>query len=181
MTTFTAGQRLLYTPGDARDGWPVEVTVTRVGRKWIGVSGTGCADTRFDANTLLMDHRGRSSPGRVWLSLEDYNAEVDRFRLHEKLRALANRHGNPYSSQQLMQAIAALSEPDTSVPQRLDRLNWVGLLAAEVFGDMAAAKTWLSTPCVALGGNTPLHLCETDRGAKQVRRVLHAIEWGGAA
>jgi uncharacterized protein (DUF2384 family) len=39
----------------------------------------------------------------------------------------------------------------------------------------------MATPNDALGGNTPVLQCETEIGARQVRRILHAIEWGGVA
>ena len=54
------------------------------------------------------------------------------------------------------------------------------MLAEDVFEDKEAASTWMSTPNDSLGGVTPLSLCETELGARQVRRVLNAIEWGGA-
>lgn len=52
---------------------------------------------------------------------------------------------------------------------------------SEVFEDKQAATEWLSRTNEALGGQAPIMLCETDIGAKQVRRALHAMEWGGAA
>lgn len=65
--------------------------------------------------------------------------------------------------------------------ERLDRLASVALLAEEVFEDKQAAADWMSEPNQSLGGRQPLSLCDTEIGANQVRRVLHAIEWGGAA
>lgn len=70
---------------------------------------------------------------------------------------------------------------DTVASERLDRLSVVALLAEEVFEDSLVATQWLSTPNEALGGNTPVMHCETEIGARQVRRVLQAIEWGGVA
>lgn len=69
--------------------------------------------------------------------------------------------------------------PATS--ERLDRLASVANLAHEVFEDRDRALSWLSTPNVALGNKQPIMLCETEIGANQVRRVLHALEWGGVA
>ncbi|CAM5286868.1 Antitoxin OS=Stutzerimonas stutzeri OX=316 GN=UIB01_09545 PE=4 SV=1 [Stutzerimonas stutzeri] len=54
------------------------------------------------------------------------------------------------------------------------------MLAEDVFEDKEAAIVWMSTPNDALGGVTPLSLCGTELGARQLRRVLHAIEWGSA-
>lgn len=70
---------------------------------------------------------------------------------------------------------------DTVASERLDRLSAVALLAEEVFEDAFNATQWLSTPNEALGGNTPVMHCETEIGAKQVRRILQALEWGGVA
>ncbi|MER1051139.1 antitoxin Xre/MbcA/ParS toxin-binding domain-containing protein [Pseudomonas aeruginosa] len=65
--------------------------------------------------------------------------------------------------------------------ERLDRLASVANLAHEVFEDRNRALSWLSSPNVALGNQQPIMLCETEIGANQVRRVLHALEWGGVA
>lgn len=70
---------------------------------------------------------------------------------------------------------------DTVASERLDRIASVSNLAHEVFEDQDAAARWMSAPNKALGNVAPILLCETEIGAKQVRRVLHALEWGGAA
>ncbi len=70
---------------------------------------------------------------------------------------------------------------DQVASERLDRLAQMAFMAEEVFEDKAVASSWLATANDALGGKTPLALCETELGARQVRRVLHAIEWGGVA
>lgn len=61
-----------------------------------------------------------------------------------------------------------------------DRVKDIRELAEAVFNDIVIAKTWVTTPNLALGGQAPLQLCETQEGAQQVRRVLHAIESGGS-
>jgi putative toxin-antitoxin system antitoxin component (TIGR02293 family) len=70
---------------------------------------------------------------------------------------------------------------DSVASERLDRIATVSHLAEEVFESQEGAAQWMSTPNKALGGTAPIMLCETEIGAKQVRRVLQAIEWGGAA
>lgn len=70
---------------------------------------------------------------------------------------------------------------DTVASERLDRIATVSNLAFEVFEDQDKAAKWMSAPSLALGDVAPIELCETEIGAKQVRRVLHALEWGGAA
>jgi putative toxin-antitoxin system antitoxin component (TIGR02293 family) len=70
---------------------------------------------------------------------------------------------------------------DVVSSERLDRVASIAALAQSVFEDQEAASRWLSTPNEGLGGNAPLAQCETEIGANQVRRILHALEWGGAA
>ena len=68
---------------------------------------------------------------------------------------------------------------DTTASERLDRVASVARLAEDVFEDEDAAAKWLATPNAALDGSTPLMHCETEIGARQVRRILNALEWGG--
>jgi putative toxin-antitoxin system antitoxin component (TIGR02293 family) len=70
---------------------------------------------------------------------------------------------------------------DPVASERLDRLAVVAVLAEDVFEDKDAAARWLSTPNHALGGQAPVLHCDTEIGARQVRRILRAIEWGGVA
>lgn len=70
---------------------------------------------------------------------------------------------------------------DTVASERLDRIATVALLAEEVFEGKQAASEWMSSPNTALGGSIPVMHCETEIGAQQVRRILHALEWGGVA
>ena len=65
--------------------------------------------------------------------------------------------------------------------ERLDRVAVVFNLAEAVFQSRNTAAWWMSKPNKALGGDTPVMLCETEIGANQVRRVLHALDWGGSA
>ncbi len=70
---------------------------------------------------------------------------------------------------------------DAAASERLDRIATVALVAKEVFEDKQAASGWMSSPNTALGGSIPVMHCETAIGAQQVRRILHALEWGGVA
>lgn len=70
---------------------------------------------------------------------------------------------------------------DAAASERLDRIATVALLAEEVFEDKQAASEWMSSPNTALAGSIPIMHCETAIGAQQVRRILHALEWGGVA
>jgi putative toxin-antitoxin system antitoxin component (TIGR02293 family) len=50
--------------------------------------------------------------------------------------------------------------------------------AREVFEDASAAADWLTEPLRALGGHTPVELCATDAGAREVEQTLSRIEHG---
>jgi len=63
----------------------------------------------------------------------------------------------------------------------LDRIATVSQVAEAIFETPVTAANWMSAPNKALGGTAPIMLCETEIGAKQVRRILQALEWGGAA
>lgn len=70
---------------------------------------------------------------------------------------------------------------DAAASERLDRIAGVALLAEQVFEDKQAASDWMSSPNKALAGGIPVMHCDTAIGAQQVRRILHALEWGGVA
>ncbi|CAM3842246.1 antitoxin Xre/MbcA/ParS toxin-binding domain-containing protein [Vreelandella rituensis] len=67
------------------------------------------------------------------------------------------------------------------VAERLGRIAALSHFALAVFEDERAATDWLSRPNESLGGQVPVMLCETHEGSREVRRVLHAMEWGGVA
>lgn len=70
---------------------------------------------------------------------------------------------------------------DPVASERLDRIATVSHLAEAIFETQVTATQWMSAPNKALGGTAPIMLCETEIGANQVRRILQALEWGGAA
>lgn len=70
---------------------------------------------------------------------------------------------------------------DPVASERLDRIFYVCHLAQEVFESRDAAAKWMSKSNKSLGISAPIMLCETEIGAKQVRRVLQSLAWGGAA
>lgn len=72
----------------------------------------------------------------------------------------------------------------TLTPEQSDRLVRVArVLAAaeETFGSREKAGAWLCRPTVALGGERPLHLLDTDEGARRVETLLGRIAHGIAA
>ena len=70
---------------------------------------------------------------------------------------------------------------DPVASERLDRIASVSHLTEGVFDNQVRAVQWMSMKNKALGGIAPIMLCETEIGAKRVRRILQALEWGGAA
>ena len=65
--------------------------------------------------------------------------------------------------------------------ERLDRIAQVATHALQTFATPERASRWLTTVNATLGGQAPLHLCETEIGARQVRRVMAALQHGAGA
>ena len=61
---------------------------------------------------------------------------------------------------------------------RLYRLAYVTLLAADILGSVDKAKGWLTQPNRALGDAPPLGLLDTEIGERQVEEVLERINHG---
>jgi len=83
MGEFTIGQKLWYVPHDkrAKETGEREVTVLKVGRKWITTEEKhqwGVSEQRFDRTTLNLDCGGYSSRGRAYLSQEAWHLQRDR-------------------------------------------------------------------------------------------------------
>lgn len=62
--------------------------------------------------------------------------------------------------------------------ERLERLAIIENQAEKVFGDAEKAKNWLTQKNLALG-DTPLSMLDTETGAREVRKALGAIAYGG--
>ena len=62
--------------------------------------------------------------------------------------------------------------------ERLERLAIIEDQAEKVFGDAGKAKNWLTQKNLALG-DTPLSMLDTETGAREVRKALGAIAYGG--
>jgi hypothetical protein len=71
---LNVGQTLVFVPSGFRRGQPTEVTVTKIGRKWADIEGTFYTD-RIEIDTLHADGGKYSSPGRCYLSREEYETE----------------------------------------------------------------------------------------------------------
>lgn len=124
--------------------------------------------------------RGRSESERLLNIQTGFSASWIRaireaFKLsNERLEALFN------SSMSTLERRQKQQQPlDPVASERLDRVAMIATQAVDVFEAPEKASRWMVTANAALGEQTPIHLCETEIGAKQVRRVLAAMEYGG--
>jgi uncharacterized protein (DUF2384 family) len=53
-------------------------------------------------------------------------------------------------------------------------------MAELTFGGRESAAKWLQSANIALGGASPLSMLDTEPGAREVRRILASIDYGGA-
>lgn len=110
MAELKVGQTVIFCPADSRNS-PAEVTVTAIGRRWVSLANMGYGNARFDKGTMDVDGGEYSSPGRIFLSWDDFNAERERAELRKQLRTLANEYSNPYTLAQLRKAVRVLTNP----------------------------------------------------------------------
>jgi putative toxin-antitoxin system antitoxin component (TIGR02293 family) len=69
---------------------------------------------------------------------------------------------------------------DAGASERVVRVADITRMAADTFGGRDAATQWLKTPNLALDAATPQSMLDTEPGAGEVRRILSAINYGGA-
>lgn len=69
---------------------------------------------------------------------------------------------------------------DAGASERVVRVADITRIAEDTFGGREAATQWLKTPNLALDTATPLSMLDTEPGASEVRRILSAINHGGA-
>jgi len=62
--------------------------------------------------------------------------------------------------------------------ERAIRLARLFAKARAVFGDDEAAAEWFAQPLHTLGGRSPLELCATEPGAREVEQTIGRIEHG---
>jgi putative toxin-antitoxin system antitoxin component (TIGR02293 family) len=68
---------------------------------------------------------------------------------------------------------------DPAASERVVRVADIARMAEEVFGGRDAARRWLKTANLGLGGVTPLSMLDTEPGSAEVRRILASINYGG--
>ena len=78
----------------------------------------------------------------------------------------------------LMRRLAhnALLKPDES--ERTLRVGRLVHLAEDLFHDPVATATWFRRPLRALGGQSPLEMCASEPGAREVEALLGRVEHG---
>jgi putative toxin-antitoxin system antitoxin component (TIGR02293 family) len=69
---------------------------------------------------------------------------------------------------------------DSATTERVLRIADIARLAEETFGGRENAVAWLKKENRALGGVSPLSMLDTGPGADEVRKILSAINFGGA-
>lgn len=69
------------------------------------------------------------------------------------------------------------SRLDAVAGDRLVRTARIFAIAVDVIEDAQAAARWMKTPHRALGRSIPLHLAETDVGARAVETLLGRMEF----
>lgn len=67
---------------------------------------------------------------------------------------------------------------DRDESERLVRIGSLVLRAVEVLETLEHARTWLTAPVRALGGQVPLHYASVEPGAREVERLLGRLEHG---
>jgi putative toxin-antitoxin system antitoxin component (TIGR02293 family) len=85
------------------------------------------------------------------------------------------------STSTLERRIKTATPLDPVASERLDRIAQITCMAKDVLESREEAAKWLIRAHSALNQQIPISLCDTEIGARQVKRILSAIEWGNAA
>ena len=86
---LTVGQKVWFQPWEKRHYRKAcELTVTKVGRKWVTFSDGKNWEPRAEVGSLSIDGCGHSSPGRIWEDCAAYNSDLVREQSYNKLRQL---------------------------------------------------------------------------------------------
>lgn len=104
------GQELWFVHRERRSGAPFTTKVTKIGRKWAQLD----SHYRIDVATMVADGGQYTSPGRCWISREEWEAEVARNEAWWKLRRMIERQYDPpagLSTEQIGQIIGTLMLP----------------------------------------------------------------------
>lgn len=89
---FKVGQQIFVEWRNGSKPYMLTETVSKIGRKWVEFMNGRC---RFNPETMNIDGGEYTSPGRVWLTEDAYDAHVERRHMWQKLYKLASRHTPP--------------------------------------------------------------------------------------
>lgn len=89
---FKVGQQIFTEWRNRSKPYAQMETVSKVGRKWVEFMN---GQYRFDPETMIIDSGGYTSPGRVWLTEDDYKNHVLRHHVWQELYKLASRYIPP--------------------------------------------------------------------------------------
>jgi putative toxin-antitoxin system antitoxin component (TIGR02293 family) len=129
---------------------------------------------------------GRRILGRAVESLMDLSAAVDRGLPKATLRNVVRHvYSEPADQRNMMHRVV----PEATYKRRRDRLSpaeserterlaRVIAMAEEVWDDPEAARRFLTTPHVELGGRAPIDAALTELGARQAEEVMVSILYG---
>lgn len=84
------------------------------------------------------------------------------------------------SRSKLERHMKSLVPLDCVASERLDRIAQIVSMAENVLVSREETSQWLVRAHPALAQQAPISLCDTEIGARQIRRILSAIEWGNA-
>lgn len=93
-----------------------------------------------------------------------------------ELKALAKVVG--ISDRTLSRRLASDSRLSADESDRTMRVARVFAMTKDTLGSSEKASRWLQKRNIALGGEVPLHLLDTDAGSKDVETILRRIEYG---
>jgi len=82
------------------------------------------------------------------------------------------------SDRTLSRRLASGSKLSADESDRTMRVARVFALAKDTLGNGEKAARWLQRSNLALGGERPLDLLDTDAGSSEVETILGRIEWG---
>jgi putative toxin-antitoxin system antitoxin component (TIGR02293 family) len=106
------------------------------------------------------------------------STSLERLARHLDLSAVATIESLGLAKRTIARRLHEHKPLSTEESERVVRLARVFAEAKHVLGDEAKARRWLHKPNRTLGGETPLHLLDTDIGASAVFEELGRIEHG---
>jgi putative toxin-antitoxin system antitoxin component (TIGR02293 family) len=106
------------------------------------------------------------------------SAALERMARHLDLSAVATIESLGLAKRTIARRLHEHKPLSSEESERVVRLARVFAEAKHVLGEEAKARRWMQKPSRALGGETPLHLLDTDIGANAVFDELGRIEHG---